>query len=203
MTGSRSAIFAVIMGLILLVAFKKYYSYSFIKATFIMLVFLCGTFLMILNVPALFERLNILRIIESGGSGRVAMILAEIKYIIPQNLWFGVGIGTTSEVAALEPYFPYTPYSATNIVFSMLTQVGILGTVAFLSYFIIIIRRVIKFRYFYGVILIPGLMFVSALFQGIGENVFYERYLWNTIAIICVCFRLSKKDLSLKKEKAH
>jgi hypothetical protein len=147
-------------------------------------------YFVIINIPALEDKLNIFRLVESGGAGRMAIIEAELKYIIPNHLMFGVGIGTASEIEALSPYFNYRVFSATNIVFSMLTQIGLVGSLAFWQYFFRTFLRIINARNLMPLILIPGLMFIVAISQGIAENIFYERFLWNDIALICVCWKI-------------
>jgi len=190
-SGSRAGTLAIILGtfctILIYLAVKGRSVKHFIMYMLITLVGLAIYYAALATNPHLADRMNLASIIETGGSGRWTYIQTQVLYVIPEHLIFGVGIGTSNEVAAMSQYYSYTPLSSTNIIFSMLTQVGIIGFSAFVLFFRKVIKDAITEMKCNPLLLIPLILIIVAIFNGFGEVVFHERYFWNALSLVALC----------------
>lgn len=204
LTGSRAGMIGLLLGvplalLVYFIVMGKELKRFLTLAILVMIGAILFYFILKTN-PVLLERINLESIIVSGGSGRWDYIQVELLKIIPQNLFFGVGIGTDNEVAALMPYFSHKPLPSTNILIGLLTQVGLVGFCAYMMFFGKICKESISRIKLNQMILVPLVLILTALINGIGEVVFYERYLWNAISLAALClttYQATQEPLSI------
>lgn len=191
MSGSRAGLLALILGLLSTILIdiltRGGNLKSFLKYTLVIFIGVILFYFFLASHPHLASRMNLSSILQSGGSDRWTYIRVEWLYIIPKHLFFGVGIGTSNEVEAMLPYFSYTPLSSTNILFSMLTQIGLMGSLSFILFLRRIICDTVTRMKSNHLLFIPLIFMLTALWNGLGEVVFYERYLWNALALAALC----------------
>lgn len=123
------------------------------------------------------ERFTISNLFSSSGSGRFPSLITEFTKIIPDNLWLGVGPSAYAEVDAVYQYGRWF-FSAHNIIGSMLTQLGLIGSVPIVIITINIVKRLKHFSIFNNKFLLPLGLVVVCLINGIGEQIFNSRMFW-------------------------
>ncbi len=195
LSGSRTSLIAMFVTsfiLLLLGDKRKGYKKVFVIALVLLLSY-CMLDWAMSNYSELGERLNIAAIIHSGGSGRLDVIKLEIKEIIPKHWLFGIGPSTIYETAAIRSYDARLASSSHNIVIAMLTQFGVFGLIVHWIFYYKIISKLkeayISCRLYKreNVVLVPLTLLITALVNGIGENIFAERFFW-VILSICIIF---------------
>lgn len=203
LTGSRTSLLALTLGMfvsyIIYLKVSKVDVIKILKVT----VFSLASFLffntLISRIPYLSSRMNLESIIDSGGSGRAVTIEKLLNEVIPNNFWFGIGLGTENEVLHLAP-FVYNPLPSHNFFISMLTQVGIIGLLMYSFFFIKIIILGLKNLSIDKNLLMPLAMIFTGLFNGIGEIVFIEHWFWNSFALVIFIINNNKKIVVLGKK---
>lgn len=181
LTGSRSAFLGAFLGLIvtiLLLALKAN-KLSFSSFIGILTMSLIGYFAVFFTKSGdeVFKRFSAQSVIESGGTGREDIWRALFNNVIPNHLLFGVGLGGENVQKAVTGYV-LEPAPAHNIVIDMLAQVGIIGSVIYFSFIILLIMRMIEVLKDKREMIFPIIMIFTALFNGIGETVFIEKIFW-------------------------
>ena len=146
-------------------------------------------YLTIQSNPTIRDRMNLTQVISSGGTLRLPRILAEIKYVIPKYPFFGVGPSSINETEALAKYTldPFSSLSSHNFIFSALTQVGIIGFLAYMWFYVAIINETISKIRSFEIFIIPLMLILTGLFNGVGEIMYTERIFWNALSIACLC----------------
>ena len=147
--------------------------------------------------PVLAYRFTLDSVISSGGTGRWERIVAELKYVIPRNLFFGVGPSSINETIALEGLIPF-PGSSHNILISMLTQIGLMGSAGYISFVYGILKKLIKNCESISLSCIPICLIMTGIFTGIGEVVYHERFFWSALALGILC--ISANHINSEKE---
>lgn len=204
LTGSRSALIGIALGFIFTVLISMYVQKK-IKKRFFGLAILCASVVFIfysvieLN-PMLAYRMNIDEIISSGGTRRWPRIVGEIQYIIPKHPFFGVGPNSVNETISLAQYMG-DPGSSHNFIVSALAQVGIVGFIAYMSFYWNIIKETILQMSTKEIFIIPLMMIMTATFNGIGEVMYSERLFWNTLSLAALCLSTYSKGNMLKDKK--
>lgn len=185
-SGSRTGCLALLLGFMAaILVFNRINKKSFKGIAAAVLIVFIGFLIfqyVVSKNAVLADRFALQGILESGGTGRWDRIVAEVKYIIPNHLLFGVGPSSIYEALALEPYLA-RPGSSHNIIVSMLTQIGIVGSAAYFAIIFSVIKRIIAALRKYPVALIPLCMLLTALFNGIGEVMYCERLLWIVLSL--------------------
>lgn len=131
------------------------------------------------------QRFSIEDIKQYGGSGRLTSIKIALNHVIPEHFLFGVGPSTLSEIEAYQAYV-LGAASCHNILISMLTQIGILGTI---PHFYLIFRVLIKCYSSMKkepVFAVPFALIFASLINGIGEIVYLERFFWCVMSIAVI-----------------
>lgn len=138
------------------------------------------------SVPELAARFDFSEVAEDGGTGRMDRIQVAFNYIIPNHLLLGVG-PFENEQLALFPFFPVAgAASAHNIFVSMLINLGLLGVVAYaLVYGRLFVLSYKEFKH-KRLLLLPLLLLLVTVCNGIGEVVYYEKYFWVSTAVAFV-----------------
>lgn len=183
LTGSRSATLATIISIIIVIPFisgkvyKKYFNIV------IILLLLGGVYLAMQSYGVgVMDRFSIASIEESGGTGRTIIWEALLTNVIPAHLFFGVGLGGINIYNAITPYVDIA-HGAHNIVISILTSTGIIGLVIYFTFFIKSLYTFIKSIKKIKIIIIPLTMFLTSLVNGIGEDMYSNRFLWFNIGL--------------------
>jgi len=208
LSGSRSALIGIAFGFVSAILIFLYYHKEHIVKNIFFLVIICIGSALMLNFiidafPIINYRMDPDIIIESGGSRRWPRIIAELQYIIPDNFLWGVGPGALSEYLALEKYNIYDPGSSHNIIISLLAQMGFVGFMAYMVFFYRIISDAVSKIRLQRILFIPLMMILTAVFNGVGEVIYAERFFWNAFALTALCimtseFRHKNQPLSVK-----
>jgi len=190
MSGSRSALIGLVVGF-LLAALISMNIQNKLKKHFFSLLITCTVavfiFYSIIEInPVLLKRMNIGELVSSGGTHRWPRIVAEFQYIIPSHPFFGVGLGSDNETIALAQYMD-DPGSSHNFLSSSLTQVGVVGFIAYMSFYWKIIKETISQLRSKEVLIIPLMLIMTLVFNGIGEVIFSERIFWNNLSLAALC----------------
>lgn len=193
LTGSRTSLIAI-LGTIsfLFIYYGLFNEEKRIKIQYILIpIILFFAVLFIINNVKIemFNRFTADSVMETGGSGRSEIWQSALENVFPKYPIFGVGIGVENTVAALSPYGLPNNVGIHNMYITLLIQTGIVGTIIFLS--------VILKHTFYSLknikvnrnMFLPALMLVAALINGIGEEVYAERFIWVAIGMIYVLLK--------------
>lgn len=190
LSGSRSALLGVALGFVFTVLIASYVQKKIKKRFFATAViiaismFIC--YIVIQLNPMLAYRMNIDQLIASGGSQRWPRLVAEIKYIIPKHFFFGVGQGAMNEKIALSQYMT-DPGSSHNFIISAFSQLGIVGFIAYMSFYWMIIKDAVSKVSKRQILIIPLMLILTAVFNGVGEVIYTERLFWNALALAGLC----------------
>jgi O-antigen ligase len=186
LSGSRSAFIGIVLAAIISFVILGIRNRKQRRAIYIFaLLVICGYLgfeYLVSSNPLLAYRFNLEQIISSGGTRRWPRVVTELKYVIPNNLFFGVGLNAINEYIATSKYMS-DPGSSHNIIVSMLAQVGIVGFVAYMSFYYKVIMKLIKAIRFNIINIIPFMLILTAIFNGIGEVMYSERLFWNALSL--------------------
>lgn len=137
---------------------------------------------------AVFNRYSITSIIQSGGSRRFYIWELYIKHVISNNFIFGVGVGGTSEMAALlETGQAAAIYlkPAHNMYIQLMVEFGLIGFTLFMFFYLQLFRtfctlskedKKLKKRYL--------AIFITLLIMAMGEPMFYCKPFWIIVMFI-------------------
>lgn len=139
-------------------------------------------------------RFNIDQVASSGGTRRLPRIITELKYVIPNNIMFGVGLSANNEFIETAKYMS-DPGSSHNIIISMLAQMGIFGFLAYMSFYFKIIKELIHSLKMNVRFIIPIILILTAMFNGIGEVIYNDRLFWSALSLGGLCINTMKKSL--------
>lgn len=187
LTGSRSSLIAIIIPILALAIYKLVEKGSLSKK--LMFIALIGGFIFISYKmiskldPLLLVRFTAEDVIQDGGTGRAEIWEAMLKYVIPQYLWFGVGFGGGNTICAMEPYVPRA-LGVHNLYITVLAQIGVIGSLIFYAFWIQCFTQIKKYIKEIPYIQIPAFMILTAFVNGIGEEIFVERFLWFSAGLI-------------------
>jgi len=204
LTGSRSALIGISLGLILTLLISGYVQKRLTKrliGIIILCIAVATVFYFVIEAsPVLTERMNMESVVSSGGTRRWPRVILEIQYVIPNHLLFGVGPSAVNETIALGQYTD-DPGSSHNFIISTLTQVGILGFAAYMVFFWKIIKGTISKLRTHEMLIIPLMLILTAVFNGIGEVIYCTRLFWNTLslAVLCLSAYINENKLNIKE----
>src|SRR5699024_5371435 len=100
-------------------------------------------------------------------------------------IW-GVGLGVDNTIVALSGYGLSNNVGIHNMYITLLIQTGIVGAVVFLIIIFSHTVKAIRYIRFTNTMFLPALMLMAALINGIGEEVYAERFIWMAIGMIYV-----------------
>lgn len=132
-----------------------------------------------LDIPFI-ERFTIENVKESGGTHRLDTWEKLVPVTLENSAWFGYGLGGENSYALA--YRNGLSHPAHNFLIDMLIQTGIVGVILFFSFFILLGKK-LKNLLKISVIILPVIILLTALFNGIGEVVYLEKLFWNGIAL--------------------
>lgn len=182
LTGSRTALFAVVGGFFFALLFfvfrnKKDKGKYAVAMMIVLLVFIMIglDYLTKANLPIL-ERFELQSVIESGGTGRTDRMGYLFTRVFPNNYLWGIGLGGENEYAVSEG-------PCHNIIFDPLIQIGVFGFLLYWSLLLPLIIKCYKSVRNNPINFFPFLLFVTVLINGIGEVIFFERHFWLIISL--------------------
>lgn len=190
LTGSRSALIGLVLGSIVAIILMIFKDENKIKlATIFIFLSILSYFIFSIVIESndiLSYRFNLDSLLSTGGTHRIPRIIIELEHIIPDNLFFGVGLTAENETIAMAKYSSF-PGSSHSIIVSMLTQMGIIGFLAHWYFILKIISKIYKNIGNYKFLIIPLILILTALFNGIGEVIYNDRLFWNAISLGGLC----------------
>lgn len=202
LTGSRTSLIAILGAIAFLFVYYGLFNKDRrVKIQYILIpVVLIGAVLYALNHVDLemFSRFTAEAVLETGGSGREEIWECALENVFPKYPIWGVGLGVDNTIVALSGYGLSNNVGIHNMYITLLIQTGIVGAVVFL--FIIFSHTVKAIRYirFTNTMFLPALMLMAALINGIGEEVYAERFIWMAIGMIYV---LANKFMFIDNEE--
>ncbi|MEM1484906.1 O-antigen ligase family protein [Oscillospiraceae bacterium PP1C4] len=154
------------------------------RGKFILLVacLVLAMLLIIVFVPSLRSRLDIRLLISSGGESRALAWYNFIFHVVPRHLLIGVGLSGINEIAALQALgYGLPSIESHNIFIAILVQTGFLGLIVYMFFFCFVFYRQYSRLKFHSGLIMPLLLFVGLLVNGLGEVVFIEPFFWYTL----------------------
>lgn len=199
LTGSRTAFLAVLLSSIsiILLTLNGKNKRKLVLGIFI-LIFISLSIYKFTNgydFQGVFRRFTLENIEESRGTHRINNSVLIIKYVIPHNFYWGVGIGADNVKVALGSHNPLFKNAAHNIIIDPLSQIGIFGFLA-LWYMIIFVLKKSNRTFKDGNYLIglPLSLLLVSLFNGIGETMYTTRFIWFAMGLCLIFLPNNKKD---------
>lgn len=188
LTGSRSASFGLIIATFFtLIIDSKWENKPFISMLKPLVIGGIGYVIyeiMMTNYSLLASRFSVQEILQSNGTGRFEIWNTVWNNIIKRHWFLGIGFGGENVQIALNTTNLLHKSGTHNLFLDMLAQMGIVGTSYFFFWFYRLMRYVLRVINDHKTIVCFLLMCISALANGIGENIFSERYLWIVIGLL-------------------
>lgn len=182
LNGSRSAIIGITVAILVIFFYLlKKQTRKFI-IPFILLLIIGYFFInqiQLLDIP-LIERFTIEKVKESGGTGRFEIWRKLVPVTLENSALFGYGLGGENSYALA--YRNGLGHAAHNFLIDMFIQTGLVGAILFFSFFIYLGKK-LKNSLSSPVVILPVMILLTALFNGIGEVIYLEKLFWNGIAL--------------------
>ena len=198
LTGSRSSAVAVIVSILIVVLINLCKRGNASKKLIIIIVLLilpCIYLILANSGLEVMTRYSVDSVTEYGGTGRLQIWDAILRYIVPENPLFGVGFGGANVIAALEPYIGFN-HGTHNILVTMLAQLGVIGAFIYIAFFIKSTAIIVKNYMTIDYLAMPLTMILAAFVNGIGEDIFSSRFLWIDIGLAFMIIRYSMANHS-------
>lgn len=191
-SGSRTSLFGMILSFILYFLLQIFCIKKSKKNTITILFILISSFILLNlfdnSLKSIISRYTLSSIIETQGTRRFVIWDLYLSYVIPNQPIFGVGIGGSSEIAALS-YYTNINYiylkPAHNMYLQILIELGIFGTLIYAMFFITIIKDYFT-RTIYEKRMKCGLfiVFLILLVMALGEPMFFSKPFWVIIMLL-------------------
>lgn len=181
LTGSRSSAIATIVTFAVLAVFhilkKGNMSRKIISICMVVLGLLVAYKMLETLNPILLERFTTEDILADGGTGRAEIWEIMLKNVIPKHFWLGIGLGGGNTVYAMSAYTTRA-LGVHNLYITVLAQIGFIGSLFFYIFWLKCLTLAIKYMRKVRYLEVPFFMILAAFVNGIGEEVFSERFLW-------------------------
>lgn len=182
LSGSRTATIALLLGSFVYFVYmiKNNKIMHNIYLVFVLFLIIIIIFVILSNstfYENIIERYALSNMIVSKGAFRLIGWENDIKYVIPNNLLLGTGLGSVSETKA-QMSFDLNPVPAHNIIISLISQVGVIGFILYIILFVYIFLKVNKPKKTNDEIIFFIFILISIILNGIGESIFSERSIW-------------------------
>ena len=198
-TGTRSALIAIIVSIVIITLyfFKIHTKKVIIYLPLIILVgYLFINQFQELDIHVL-KRFTVEEVQDDGGSGRTGVWKALVPKTFEDGLFFGFGFGAEN-VYDLAKQYGFS-FSAHNLLIDMFIQMGLTGLILFFTYFFILAKKLLK-SIDNPYILVPVMILLTGLINGIGETVFLEKFFWNGIALAWLYLNNLPNSLKMSKQ---
>ena len=202
-TGSRTSLIAISMALIIGIFFRYGQSNIFLKVVIVLAVtfaFLKASQSIMDSGSQVLNRFSYENIAEDGGAGRLTDLTIIVTKIMPDHLLFGSGIGGSNMKALGREYG--LPNLSHNIIIDPLSQMGVIGYIIYLFLLIPIISKcktIIRYRNVSYLPLFAFLALITAIINGLGETVFYEKFFWNDLGLCVLAFNIYYTNGKIQK----
>ena len=131
----------------------------------------------LLSFPVLADRFTLHEIQKSGGTGRFEIWSYVWNEVFPKNPIFGVGFGGEQiKNLLLDGMIKHSGIH--NLFLDVLCQLGILGFTFFMYGLFYLLKNLYKESKNDINFIIPFVMLIACVFNGIGENIFLQRHFW-------------------------
>lgn len=194
MTGSRSALIALLSAalLCLFLITRESTNHKYVSSIFIIIILLSIGYIFVSFVSGIdnpvLDRFSVADVRETGGAGRSSNIKKLLTQIFPDHPLFGSGMGTANMDALGKSYG--LSNAAHNIIIDPLTQMGIIGFSIYLFLIIPVLKDLVKLiKSKKSTCIIIAALLVAAVFNGIGEIIFYEKFFWCDMALVALASR--------------
>lgn len=198
-TGTRSALIAIIVSIVIITLyfFKIHTKKVIIYLPLIILVgYLFINQFQEFDIHVL-KRFTVEEVQDDGGSGRIGVWKALVPKTFEDGLFFGFGFGAEN-VYDLAKQYGFR-FSAHNLLIDMFIQMGLTGLILFFTYFFILAKKLLK-SIDNPYILVPVMILLTGLINGIGETVFLEKFFWNGIALAWLYLNNLPNSLKMSKQ---
>ena len=111
---------------------------------------------------------------------------AVLKHVVPKNFFLGVGFGLNNVLVAVTPYVERA-YHAHNLYIAVLAELGTIGFFLIMGFIGKILTSLIKSKNLLSII--PLLMLVIALINGVGEEMINHRSFWFIFGLALISLR--------------
>ncbi len=186
-TGSRTALFAMILTIVLLPIFLGRISGNGMKLRTIMLFILVTIVLvaaiefMMSNNTAVFSRFTFQGRSMIGVDRRYSIWMALIQHIIPNHFLFGIGLGHSNVRYAVTPYVIF-PNHAHNMLLGIIAETGLIGLILNILCYVTSIKVMAKNYNKYTAVILAILLFGFS--RGIGEVIINTHWFFIGIGLI-------------------
>ena len=126
-----------------------------------------------------------------GVQVRRSSISLIVSSIIPENFFFGVGLGGQNVIDALQK-ISYVDKPAHNFLIDLFAQLGLFGFITMLYFVTKLIRKLAKHINNHDAITCLA-MVSSSLILGFGETIFTEKFFWNGIIMSVLTLKFINK----------
>ena len=197
-TGTRSALIAIIVSIVIITLYF-FNNYRKKVLVYLPLIILVG-YLFINQLQEsdfhVLKRFTFEEVQDDGGSGRIGVWKALVPKTFEDGLFFGFGFGAEN-VYYLAKQYGFR-FSAHNLFIDMFIQMGLTGLILFFTYFFILAKKLLK-SIDNPYILVPVMILLTGLINGIGETVFLEKFFWNGIALAWLYLNNLPNSLKMSK----
>lgn len=199
LSGSRSAMIGVMgsVTVLLLILSKRNIKHAFIPVILLLIV----TYVLVGYLDqmdtTLSQRFRLDTLRDSGSiDARLVSHRIILYNIFPHHMLFGVGMGGKNILEAGKQFSLVVP--AHNIIIDPISQLGIIGFVLFIVPIVKVLRKSIHILSINNTLkpmaCMVLLLVFAAIFNGMGEVIFYEKLFWNDLALGALLVNLSYKS---------
>ena len=199
LSGTRAALIAIILAIVIIL-FYFFINYTKKVIIYLSLISLVGYLfinqLQEFDIHSL-QRFTVEKVQDDGGSGRIGIWKALVPKTIEDGLFFGFGFGAENVfLLAKQNGFDF---SAHNLLIDMFIQTGLTGLILFFTYFFILAKKLLK-SIDNPQIIVPVMILLTGLLNGMGETVFLEKFFWNGIALAWLYLNNLPNTLKMSKQ---
>jgi O-antigen ligase len=127
------------------------------------------------------DRFGLEQLIATGGTGRIDTWKGILHYIVPNHYLFGLGYG--SDIGGYLNTVSELIYGAHNIVFAIIAETGFVGLLGYSIFAIYYSYKIMPPLKLNNELLLSLALVLTAICNGIGENIYSERFLWIVIGL--------------------
>lgn len=190
-TGSRTALASVVLTPVVLIFFIQRKHFGKLLIGFVVIgIIAYFTYNFVLENTAFGARYDVEALQDSARFPSQKIIITKL---IPQYFIFGCGPGGVNTMAAGKPYGLQFP--AHNFFIDPFCQLGIVGFLLFMIFIFGIFKKCFDLpeSYYKSVLLLFMAPAICAIFNGLGEMIFYEKFFWCDLAMLLMYFNSTNK----------